>query len=582
MVSGPSSHERELEIFFIPITCSAPLLHAHRHGIFERNGLHVKLRPAPGWSGVKELVAYGKADIVHMLTPMAFAAHLGVDGRRADLRVLAVQNINGQSLVIARKHRGLRDIRAMKGFRFGVPYFFSMQYYLLCDLLAKHGLDPLADVEIEEVAPPRLPYYLERGRLDAAFSPEPFAQIAVQKGSGFIHTLSRDLWRGHPCCSLVARQEFLDTHPDTCSKVMASVIEAERGLHLADPSERRRMANEISEMGYWNPEDASAVEQVLTGSFTDGFGGSRTVHDRIDFIPHLWPEYGVWILSQMQRWGQLPGEVDYDAVTGKVFGTEATRIVAREHGFVEEAPHLALDIPSKSDTAFATMLRQPCCAFRSAATPKQRHELPPHTRARLAEIADKLAEVTGGRSELVLEVTSEGEIGWIEQLINETIRNMRFAREAVEEQIERRASLQELVISTQAELIRQLTAPIIPILPGVLVLPLVGQLDGPRAVRITRSLLDSVSSRDTDLLLVDITGVVSLDAEALSHLVKMMKAVTLLGARCMLIGVSPSVADALVESGVDLSETPTLRDLASGIDHAIHRATPSAKQTSRT
>ena len=71
----------ELEIRFIPIVCSAPLIYAHSHGFFEANGLHVDLRPAPGWSGIKELMVHGKVDAVHVLSPMPLACALGIDGK---------------------------------------------------------------------------------------------------------------------------------------------------------------------------------------------------------------------------------------------------------------------------------------------------------------------------------------------------------------------------------------------------------------------------------------------------------------------------------------------------------------------
>ncbi len=75
--------KRKLKIGFIPIVCSAPFIYAHRHGCFEKNGLDVDLRLAPGWSGIKELMAYGKVDAAHMLSPMPLSCSLGSYGERA-------------------------------------------------------------------------------------------------------------------------------------------------------------------------------------------------------------------------------------------------------------------------------------------------------------------------------------------------------------------------------------------------------------------------------------------------------------------------------------------------------------------
>ncbi|MCP5112537.1 MAG: ABC transporter substrate-binding protein, partial [bacterium] len=84
-----------VDVVFIPIVCSAPLLYAKTHGYFARNGLDVTLAAAPGWSGVKDMLAYGHTDAAHMLTPMALASREGLDGKRADIRLSAIQNING-------------------------------------------------------------------------------------------------------------------------------------------------------------------------------------------------------------------------------------------------------------------------------------------------------------------------------------------------------------------------------------------------------------------------------------------------------------------------------------------------------
>lgn len=80
----------ELEIPFIPIICSVPLIYAHSHGFFEKNGLNVNLKPAPGWSGIKELMGHGLVDAVHMLSPMLLACSLGIDGKKADIRLATV------------------------------------------------------------------------------------------------------------------------------------------------------------------------------------------------------------------------------------------------------------------------------------------------------------------------------------------------------------------------------------------------------------------------------------------------------------------------------------------------------------
>jgi nitrate/nitrite transport system substrate-binding protein len=227
---------REVKVRFIPILCAAPLVYATRRGIFEQNGLSVQLQACPGWSGVKELLVHDRIDAAHLLAPMALSTTLGLDGKPVPLRLCAIQNVNGQALILAKAHHGLQQVRDMRGFRFGVPYLFSMHYYLLCDFLAKHGLDPLHDVKIEEIAPPRMPNYIRTGRVDAVLSPEPFAELMVSDGSGTLFSRSNQFWPGHPCCSGAVTKAFSDANPETCAALVRSLVEAEYSLREYAPT----------------------------------------------------------------------------------------------------------------------------------------------------------------------------------------------------------------------------------------------------------------------------------------------------------------------------------------------------------
>ena len=224
--------KREIEVGYIPILCASPLILAHSQGIFEKNGLCVRLTPIAGWSGIKELVSYGKIDAAHMLSPMPLACNLGIDGKKSDIVLSAIQNVNGQALTLATRHSEIENILDAKGFTFGVPYRFSMHYYLLCHYLAQNGLNPLQDVSIIEVAPPNMPHYLEQGWVDGVFAPEPFNQIPVNQGTGFIHVLSKEIWEGHPCCCFGTTRTFAENNPHSYRALLRSVLEAERILEV--------------------------------------------------------------------------------------------------------------------------------------------------------------------------------------------------------------------------------------------------------------------------------------------------------------------------------------------------------------
>ena len=173
---------RNWRVAFTPIVCSAPLLYAHSHGFFAREGLSVELKLAPGWSGIKELLVHGFVDAAHMLMPMPFACAMGIDGIQAPIRVGMIQNINGQAITLAKKHLGVRQAVEMKGFTFGVPYLFSMHNYLLRHWLAEHGVNPTEDVVIREVARRGCRSILRR--LDRWVSRRSLLTIVVQENLG--------------------------------------------------------------------------------------------------------------------------------------------------------------------------------------------------------------------------------------------------------------------------------------------------------------------------------------------------------------------------------------------------------------
>ncbi len=102
----------------------------------------------------------------------------------------------------------------------------------------------------------------------------------------------------------------------------------------------------------------TVVEQVLTGTFADGLGNIVREPNRIDFDPFPYESFAIWILTQMKRWGQIPGDVDYASVARDVFlATDAARLM-------EEVGMTPPSDPFKSSRRFS---RQPLEDLRGAA-----------------------------------------------------------------------------------------------------------------------------------------------------------------------------------------------------------------------
>ncbi|MDC0669053.1 PAS domain-containing protein [Nannocystis radixulma] len=131
---------------------------------------------------------------------------------------------------------------------------------------------------------------------------------------------------------------------------------------------------------------------------------------------------------------------------------------------------------------------------------------------------------------------------------------------------------QQRMIAAQREALRELSTPLLPIAEGVLAVPLVGVIDSERAGQIVDNLLHGIASHRAHTAILDITGIRMMDTEVARALLQAARASKLVGARVVLTGISPEVAQTLVTLGVDLSGITTLATLANGIAFALREA----------
>ncbi len=320
----------KLKVGFVPITCATPIIMAHPLGFYAKYGLDVDVIKTAGWAVARDKSLAKEYDASHMLTPMPLAMSMGAGSTATPYLMPAVENINGQAIVLHVDHKDKRDPKDWKGFKFGVPFEYSMHNFLLRYYVAEHGLDPDKDIQIRVVPPPEMVANLRAGNLDGYLSPDPFNQRAVWEKVGFIHTLTKDIWEGHPCCAFACSKEFATTNPNTYGALLRAIIDA---THYSQKHEHRaEIAKAIAPKNYLNQPEP-VIAQVLSGRFADGLGGVQDVPDRIDFDPFPWHSMGVWILTQMKRWGYIKGDVDYKRIAEEVYvASDAARIM-KELGY---------------------------------------------------------------------------------------------------------------------------------------------------------------------------------------------------------------------------------------------------------
>ena len=308
--------KKDLKIGFIPITCATPLIMAHPLGFYRKQGLNVDVVKTAGWALIRDKMLNKEYDATHFLSPMPLAISLGLGSTATPMNVATIQNTNGQAITLALKHKDKRDPKDWKGFKFAVPFDYSMHNFLLRYYVAEHGLNPDTDIQIRVVPPPEMVANLRAGNIDGFLGPDPFNQRAVYEEVGFIHLLTKELWNGHPCCAFGTSAEFIRQHPNTFAALYRAVLSA--AAMARKPENRELIAKVIAPQAYLNQPEV-VLQQVLTGKFADGLGGIKNVPDRADFDPIPWQSMAVWMMTQMQRWGYIKGDVNYRQIAEKVF-----------------------------------------------------------------------------------------------------------------------------------------------------------------------------------------------------------------------------------------------------------------------
>ena len=167
--------------------------------------------------------------------------------------------------------------------------------------------------------------------------------------------------------------------------------------------------------------------------------------------------------------------------------------------------------------------------------------------------------------------------GWSDQSLTTGTENLRIQATLLGATLDRNTVLSALTEQqatlhaaydrerTLSQTIRELGCPIIPLLPGVLLVPLIGAIDSQRAQQIIGGVLEAISEQRAHTVFLDVTGVPIVDTQVASSLIQTARAAMLLGARVVMVGIRPEIAQSIVGLGIDLSHLKMYSDLASAI-----------------
>ena len=127
----------------------------------------------------------------------------------------------------------------------------------------------------------------------------------------------------------------------------------------------------------------------------------------------------------------------------------------------------------------------------------------------------------------------------------------------------------ENIVSLQRMASQELSAPLIPVIDRITIMPLIGTIDTDRAKLIMENLLEGVIRHNAEVVLIDITGVPVVDTMVAHHIIQAADAVRLIGSTCILVGIRPEIAQTIVNLGIDLGKFITKSSLKKGFKTAL-------------
>jgi nitrate/nitrite transport system substrate-binding protein len=347
----------QLTFGFIKLTDMAPLAIAKEKGFFEEEGLFVSVEAQSNWKNILDRVIDGQLDGSHMLAGQPIAAGSGF-GRQAELVTPFSMDLNGNGITVSndvwskmKPHipkdadgKPIHPIKAEtlkpvidsykssgKAFKMGMVFPVSTHNYEIRYWLASAGIHPGmytkdniqgqvdAEVLLSVTPPPQMPATLEAGTIHGYCVGEPWNQQAVFKGIGVPVTTNYDIWKNNPEKVFVMTKKFVEENPNTAIAVTKALIRAGKWL---DTPGNRKEAVKILSMPQYVGADEVVLANSMTGTFEFEKGDKRSMPDFNVFYRYnaTYPFYsdGVWFLTQMRRWGQIPDTKPADWYDSKI------------------------------------------------------------------------------------------------------------------------------------------------------------------------------------------------------------------------------------------------------------------------
>ncbi len=348
---------------YIPLLDSALLVAAARLGFADEQGIDLRLVRETSWANIRDRISVGHFDVAHMLGPMPIAASLNITSLAVPMRAAMALGLGGNAITVcstlweemrqsgSAENGGAKATamalakvvaeRAASGgprLRFGVVHPFSGHAYELRYWMAGAGIHPDRDVEITVLPPTLMPDALKVGQIDGYCVGEPWNTMSVMTGDGRIVTIKEAIWPASPEKVLGVADTWAERNPDLLDRLIRALVKSAEWCGTAENAPK--LAALLSSAEFVDCPSETCLP-ALTGRLMLGKGGPELTSDFFRFSGHDAncpnPNHGLWLYSQMVRWGQVRFDERHLETVRNVF---SNRLYSRALGLapLEDGP----------------------------------------------------------------------------------------------------------------------------------------------------------------------------------------------------------------------------------------------------
>ena len=339
---------------FIALTDASPLIIAKEKKIFDKYGItDANVAKQASWGTTRDNIVLGSGsggiDGAHILTPKPYQISMGTttaENKPVPMYILCRLNYDCQGLSVSNEFKGLgvtvdarplkeafakkkaagKEVKCAMTFP-GGTHDVWIRYWL-----AAAGIDPDRDVSTIVVPPPQMVANMKVGNMDAFCVGEPWNEQLVNQDIGFTAAMTGEVWKNHPEKSLGMRADWVDKNPKAAMAVLMAVMEAQQWCEKMENKDE--LAQIIGKRQWFNVPPADIVNRIR-GKFN--YGDGRKVVEGSDQLMKFWKggvsypyqSHELWFLTENQRWGKLPMDLDTKAIIGKVNREDMWRQAAK-------------------------------------------------------------------------------------------------------------------------------------------------------------------------------------------------------------------------------------------------------------